>query len=102
MMLLIDPNEFEELFNKQVEYGATDLFDAVDDALQDSQIIKAVPMDDYNNLRNSFIDYVCSGIQNPAPYCKNSCEECVNEYGYCMIGSDKCKGFNPDVVQKEE
>ena len=34
---LIDANEIEELFYKQVEFGATDLMDAFDDALQDAQ-----------------------------------------------------------------
>ena len=39
---LIDANEIEELFYKQVEYGATDLMDAFDDALQDAQTVDAV------------------------------------------------------------
>lgn len=39
---LIDANEIEELFYKQVEYGATDLMDAFDDALQDCQTVDAV------------------------------------------------------------
>lgn len=39
---LIDANEIEELFYKQVEYGATDLMDAFDDALQDSQSVSAM------------------------------------------------------------
>ncbi len=34
-MRIIDAERFEELFNQQVELGATDLFDAVDDALQE-------------------------------------------------------------------
>ena len=39
---LIDANEIEDLFYKQVEYGATDLMDAFDDALQDAQTVDAV------------------------------------------------------------
>ena len=39
---LIDANEIEELFYKQVEWGATDLMDAFDDALQDAQTVDAV------------------------------------------------------------
>lgn len=39
---LIDANEIEQLFYKQVEYGATDLMDAFDDALQDCQTVDAV------------------------------------------------------------
>lgn len=40
-MRLIDAEEIEELFYKQVEYGATDLFDAFDDALQDARTVDA-------------------------------------------------------------
>ena len=43
-MRLIDADAFEELFEKQIEYGATDIFDAVDDALQDTPTIDAVPV----------------------------------------------------------
>lgn len=39
---LIDANEIEDLFYKQVELGATDLMDAFDDALQDAQTVDAV------------------------------------------------------------
>lgn len=43
-MRLIDAEVFEELFHKQMEYGATDVFDAVEDALQDTPTIDAVPV----------------------------------------------------------
>lgn len=39
---LIDANEIEELFYKQIEYGATDLKNAFDDALQDAPTVDAV------------------------------------------------------------
>lgn len=38
-MRLVFAEEVEELFYKQVEYGATDLMDAFDDALTDAQTI---------------------------------------------------------------
>lgn len=38
-MRLGDLDQFEELFDKQIECVATDLFDAVEDALQDTEII---------------------------------------------------------------
>lgn len=41
-MRLIDAEELERLFYEQVESGATDLFDAFDDALQDAQTVDAV------------------------------------------------------------
>ena len=43
-MRLINADVFEELFDKQIEYGATDIFDAVEDALQDTPTIDAVPV----------------------------------------------------------
>ena len=39
---LIDANEIEDLFYKQVDWGATDLMDAFDDALADAQTVDAV------------------------------------------------------------
>lgn len=43
-MRLIDAEEIERLFNEQIERGATDLFDAFEDALQDAQTVDAVPV----------------------------------------------------------
>lgn len=43
-MGLIDAGELERLFNAQIEQGATDAFDAFDDALQDALTIDAVPV----------------------------------------------------------
>lgn len=52
----------------------------------------------YNDLREGFVDYVCSGIPNVAPYCINICKECVDLRGWCKSNSDKCRGFNPAKV----
>ena len=41
---LIYADEIEDLFYKQVEWGATDLMDAFDDALNDAQTVDAVPV----------------------------------------------------------
>lgn len=43
-MRLIDAEELERLFNEQIEQGATDAFDAFDDALQDTATVDAVPV----------------------------------------------------------
>lgn len=43
-MRLIDAEELTRLFNAQIEQGATDAFDAFDDALQDALTIDAVPV----------------------------------------------------------
>ncbi len=40
-MRLIDAEELECLFNEQIERGATDAFDAFDDALQDATTVDA-------------------------------------------------------------
>ena len=40
-MRLIDAEEVECLFNEQIEQGATDAFDAFDDALQDATTVDA-------------------------------------------------------------
>ena len=40
-MRLIDAEELECLFNEQIERGATDAFDAFDDALQDTPTVDA-------------------------------------------------------------
>ena len=58
--------------------------------------IDAVPKEKYDALREAFADYVCSGVSNPAPYCKNRCAECVNEYGWCRDKGENCAGFDPD------
>ena len=52
----------------------------------------------YDDLRENFIDYVCSGTNNLAPYCLNRCEECVDCHGWCKQDSDKCHGFNPAEI----
>ena len=52
----------------------------------------------YHELRENFIDYVCSGTCNAAPYCLNRCPECVDKRGWCNQGSDECHGFNPAEV----
>ena len=52
----------------------------------------------FHELRENFIDYVCSGTHNLAPYCLNRCEGCVDRVGWCSQGSDECHGFNPAEI----
>jgi hypothetical protein len=55
----------------------------------------------YNELRENFVDYVCSGVRNEAPYCLNRCEYCVDSRGWCKV--ERCQGFNPaEVILDEE
>ena len=61
-MRLIDANEIENLFNAQVERGATDLFDAFEDALQDAQAVDAVVVTRCENCAFSQSNgWVCGG-----------------------------------------
>ena len=59
-----------------------------------------VEVNKYNELREDFIDFVCSGIHNPAPYCKNRCSECVDSSGWCTYR--RCTGFNPDGERRTD
>lgn len=63
--------------------------------LEGQPAAEAVPIEQYNDLRDAFIDFVCSGIPNPAPYCGNRCPECVDGRGWCKEDPGTCKGFNP-------
>ena len=65
--------------------------------------VDAVEAEKYNELREAFVDFACSGINNVAPYCKNRRKECADEHGWCQLGiGDVCRGFNPDGEGREE
>lgn len=53
-------------------------------------------------LIEDFVDYVTGGVPNPAIFCKNRCNKCVDMRSWCT-GKD-CKGFYPSVAsgQKED
>lgn len=57
-MRLIDGEELERLFNEQIERGATDAFDAFDDALQDTPTVDAVVVVRCKDCRK-FKTYAC-------------------------------------------
>lgn len=91
-MRLIDAERFEELFNQQVELGATDLFDAVDDALQDTESIDPETLPIVQELRkelervtkerNAAIkDLKECAVENymECNYCKNEIKKYVSE-----------------------
>ena len=62
--------------------------------------VEVVRKEQYDKLRNTFLDFVYSGIHNAAPYCKNKNAGCVDECGWCVYR--KCNGFNPDGMAKEK
>jgi hypothetical protein len=85
---LIDANEIEDLFYKQVKYGATDLMDAFDDALQDAQTVDAVEV-----VRCKDCQY-CDMYQSEAdhssiPICMLHSFEVVDANGFCYRGERK-------------
>lgn len=69
---LIDAHEIEDLFYKQVEYGATDLMDAFDDALQDAQTVDAVEVVHGRWLR--------TGAENVYGGIEIQCSECGHTF----------------------
>lgn len=90
-MALIDRDDLTADFMKG---GIYPLF--VRRRIENAPVVDAVPAEKYDALREAFIDYVCSGVSNPAPYCKNRCAECVSEYGWCRDKGENCAGFDPD------
>lgn len=46
-------------------------------------------------LLGDFIEYVTSGVQNPAPYCVNMRPACCERPGWCTMQSPECRGFFP-------
>ena len=87
-MRLIYAEEVERLFNEQVENGATDLFDAFDDALQDAQTVDAVPVVHGRWLtweeqfpgrtprKKSMLGVFCSTCHNHADNMSDYCPNC--------------------------
>lgn len=72
---------------------------AMEQVIADCPTADAVPVVQYNDLRDDFIDYVCSGVPNPAPYCGNATEKCVDARGWCV--KNECNGFTPRGERKE-
>jgi Zn finger protein HypA/HybF involved in hydrogenase expression len=70
---LIDANEVEDLFYKQVEYGATDLMDAFDDALNDAQTVDAVEVvhGEWSTIEDDYIGLTAL-----------KCSKCNQEYWF--------------------
>ena len=53
-------------------------------------------------LIEDFVYYVTDGVPNPAIFCKNRCNKCVDMRGWCT--GKNCKGFYPSGAsgQKED
>ena len=77
-----------------------DALKMVSNWITEAPTVDAVPVEKYNELREAFVDYVCSGVNNQAPYCKNRIDgDCLDERGWCTYRH--CRGFNPDGERKD-
>lgn len=89
---LIDADEIEELFYKQLKYGATDLVAAFDDALHDSKVPLVRCKDcQYNDCGD------CVHPKNIAYYSDQEgysipCYLGVDDEHYCSYGERKDNG----------
>lgn len=84
--------DFDKVFPTLYAYEETGLTPEEISAMKDA--LKAV-QEELEDLRENFIDSICDGYPNPANYCKNRTQECVDARGYCINGAAKCKGFYP-------
>ena len=93
-MRLIDAEELERLFNAQIEQGATDAFDAFDDALQDALTIDAVPVVRCNDCKY----YKESRVLSPNKFCfRLSHPTEPGKIGYNFSENDFCsRGVRKD------
>ena len=91
-MRLIDANEIENLFNAQVERGATDLFDAFEDALQDAQAVDAVVVTRCKDCKHKgWVQEPCHG--KSVDYCRVwDCTLRNLETTFCSYGERKDGG----------
>lgn len=98
---LIDAIELANLFGfMRKMWSGSEIMNVIHEA----ETVDAVEVEKYNRLveayhqlRENFVDFVCSGIPNVAPYCLNRCDGCCDAYGWCRQ-SNLCQGFNPAEV----
>ena len=81
---LVNAHEVEELFYKQVEYGATDLMDAFDDALQDAKTVDAVEVVRCKDCKHRYT--MSSGMS----FCKKNILMGASDNGFCSCGERRC------------
>ena len=88
--------------NVAVHLQALGVVDSQTDDIPTDDVAQAIVVETekYNELREALVDFVCSGVHNPAPYCKNRCDECVDDRGWCTYR--RCNGFNPDGTGEEQ
>lgn len=77
-MRLIDAEELECLFNEQIEHGATDAFDAFNDALQDATTVDAEVV---VRCKDCYQSVVIGNVLHCTYWSKDT-----DENGYCHEG----------------
>lgn len=101
-MRLIDAERFEELFNQQVELGATDLFDAVEDALQDTESIDSETLPIVQELRKELervtrerdeITNLCGKLVMICDQPRDKWKEVFQKYNLSMFGDYMGSGY---------
>ena len=92
---LIDANEIEDLFYKQVEYGATDLMDAFDDALQDALTVDAVEVVHGRWIHTAIEDDDWGGT-----FHKWTCSNCDFSTGRNPNGTNYCPNCGAKMDEK--
>lgn len=50
-----------------------------------------------SDLVDDFTSYVSLRVPNPAPYCSNACDDCIDARGWCREDWINCRGFAPNI-----
>jgi hypothetical protein len=95
---LIYAGEIYELFYKQVEYGATDLMDAFEDALEDAQTADAVEVVHGRWIEDGYYGnpFVCSHCGREGCYSGDFMNKQYYYTNYCPNCGAKMDGGNED------
>ena len=95
----------ERLRNCALGYYAFDAATALSTLQEENEKLRAelnLVKRECDALTEDFVDYVTGGVPNPAIFCKNRCNKCVDMRGWCT--GKNCKGFYPSGAsgQKED
>lgn len=94
----VEREALKGIFNAKADMAAgtpKEVFYAAVKMIETLPAADVVDAETYNDLRETFVEFVCSGVHNPAPYCKNRRSTCVDSRGWCTYNG-WCEGFNPD------
>ena len=93
-------SDYKELLNKARLYRKLEhspivlsVYDAMCDVIEQLVRERDAAVEAAENIHSDFVDYVCSGRNNIAPYCGNRCADCTDVFGLCKPQSKFCNGF---------